>query len=346
MLSVSPIKEKEIEQALRPFMGEDFKAHQRGVCAVFTGTPGGSFQFVELKQPEAKGLLCDLQENESDERNKNAGGLAALQFDFTGSMSMSFLYSQSSRPTAVKMEYASATAALTTLKEFAAHFGESAERGYLGVLLDRDGIGCSKSASKAPCAEPLAFVVFFSVAAYDQTPSLQTTAFLLNTWRDEGRLLRNLVEGGELTRLKGPLREAHAGALDYCLSKAIGNFERQPQIDELRIVGVPQAVAQKLCSGRSLANDQSMALTKQELFDKWHAQGEALGWGPNEASALLRSIERRDLWREAYANPFATAKNVVQKVMSFPKRGREEKDVGNAKHDESNDQEQDNSHSH
>jgi hypothetical protein len=104
-----------------------------------------------------------------------------------------------------------------------------------------------------------------------------------------------------LHRDKEVLRAIYDLGLRQHFREMIGPAKLIGGIRDFRLAGVPQELTRKFFfdpkfndEWRSLQNDKP--LSRADLFDKWRAQGERLGWGANEAKELLRATTRQKLW--------------------------------------------------
>jgi len=306
MVTIWPVSENDLEIISREVRRKDFEQPLLGMRGLFVCGRKGPLTLTQVTVQEAETLLCGRDVNGTREVRRGPNELAAWQFSFRGSQHLSVLHAMAPENDACKIREAHVQATLTVLREAAGCLTNMPEeRGCIGVLLDKDVDVSHRSLGLADRKEfnSFQFLVLTSVTSADGTPNLHTTAFLNNTTVNSDGSIQALAKPEDVLRIRFPLRESYAGALDYFTEKAIGPFQRVPNVNELRIVGIPHHVVEKVFFGDLLdcgANKKAahIALDKREMLTAWRAQGEAFGWGPKEAAALLRGFRREQFWNE------------------------------------------------
>lgn len=308
MITITPILEGDLDDACREYLRDEFQTHRFGTRSLlFCNPERPGARPTAISKTEASNLLRGGEANETISDRERVG---AWKFSFSGSQSLSVLYALAPEKYAARIENGQVETAHAALGELAGCLLDAEEqKGFMGTLLDNRDTPASPSTDDRPEAQQnrtghlrdkmreCAFLVFSSSIATDQSPHLRTTAFLLNRSFFQAQPPRSIASAEDIRRVQAPLNEAYAGALDYFISKAIGPFKRVANIDELRIVGVPQAVVQKFLFDPSfnqpdLFDPSSRGLQRNELAAQWRAQGERFGWGPRQAEALLFALER------------------------------------------------------
>ena len=302
MVTIEPISEKDLEVVSRELRRTEWDPQWLGMRAIFVGGEPGASTFAKISLAEAQDLLCLRNEDATPVHNPHE--IAAWQFSFSGSQHLGVLHALAPENDARAIREAHTNAVLTVLRESAGCLANAKkQRGYMGLLLDEDGDLRHRFSAPQDQHESqrYGFVVLTAVMSSDQSPNLHTTAILNNTAYDPDGSPRTLARPDDISRIRSPLQQAYAGALDYFAEKAIGAFHRVPHLQELRIAGIPQQLVQRFFFGPCMDGGTSkevnrIAVTKEELFTKWRAEGQGFGWGAKEANALLRGFKREQFW--------------------------------------------------
>ena len=304
MVYIEPLSEYDFQSSLRHFLSREFETQRLGIRGQFAGNSSGPLVLANLSASEIETLIHGRAILERPEGVHRAQDIAAWGLSFSCSQQLSFLHAVAPDLDARNIRDAQLQAALCVLRETTNCWANARRgRGWMGMLLDNmpgDSASLSASAAKAQ-ANQFTFVVFNSAASQDQSPRLQTVAFLLNRRSHLGSAVGTLVDGKDIGKIMSPLKEAYAGSLDFFVWRAIGHFNRVPNVNELRIVGIPQEAVQTFFSRPRLTNVQAggvngTCVPEKELFAKWRSEAQKAGWGPKEAQELLGWQKEDRLW--------------------------------------------------
>lgn len=315
MVSISPVLAKDMNDAAREFLREDLRnRHFRSISLVVYTSAGTVTSPVDLTEAEADNLLHGKTVDGVPLVPSSPNDIAAWRLSFDGSAHLNFLYAVGSERTSFRIKAAQARASSEILAELAGCvLGLKWNRGCTGELLDirREAAPpFSRDATEIVRAHPIAddllhcaFVICDSEVSLDQSPHLNTTAFLLNRGKIQNGGVYTLLNPEAMERIRLPLSESYAGALDFLIEGAIGPFHRVANVGELRIVGIPQEVVRRFFWGPDLDCQQPSQAhhgtpSRKQLSAKWRAQATSLGWGPKEAAVFLSQLRREQCWRD------------------------------------------------
>ena len=318
MFTITPIHEREIENALRPFVREEFRSIQFGKTGLLVCGEHGGLPLLKLSTRQAEDLVrgrdIDGEQLIPGDRER----ISAWRLSFGVPKNLSILYALLPKNTAAEIHSAQAKSALTAMRELAGCLlGVEAERGYLGVLLNREAPGTwspskgnSNSETKLEQIQEsgcCGFVVFNSVASLRQNPDLQTTAFLLNAVKLPGGQVRSLASAEGVMKAKALLSEAYKNALELSIWSAIGSPAQTESVAEVGVRGVPPSLEQRVFYEPKFdrgwpAIPGFSPLNETELTVRWQAQADAAQWGPKQAKTLLREMRANQIRQDTIGN--------------------------------------------
>ena len=312
MFTITPIHEREIENALRPFVRKEFQSIQFGKTGLFVCGEHGGLPLQKLSTRQAEDLVRGRDIDGEPLIPSDRERIAAWRLSFRISKSLSILYALLPKTTATEIHSAQTKSALTAMRELAGCLlGIEAERGYLGALLNREASATRSPSSKgnpdsgtkfeqhqeSGCC---GFVVFNSVATLRQNPDLQTTAFLLNAIKLPGGQVRSLASAEGIMKAKALLSEAYKNALEFSMWSAIGSPEQKESVAQVGVRDVPSSLEQRVFYEPKFDRGWPeipgfSPLDETELNARWRAQAETAKWGPKEAKSLLREMRANQI---------------------------------------------------
>jgi conjugative relaxase-like TrwC/TraI family protein len=307
MVTVTPLKEKDVEGSSKEFFTEEFRTRRRGTFGYWMGNGA---KYLQLENPVCQehfqNLAYGLTPDGSQKVVPDGGDpnrLASWRITFDGSQSLSVLWALAPERERDKIESAFLTTVAVSLERFE-------------HLMTERQTKLSATAGQSPI-----FTLFSCGASWDQCPHLNATVFLLNhAIRQDGSA--QAYNAGDILGEQAKLKWLYEGGLDYFVWKAIGPFQRVEAVDELRIKGVPQELVTKLFFDPAFGTKRTEGLAPTELlpnealFSKWQKQAELAGWIRKEATDLLSKLHREQI----LANIASECWGVVRKGKFFLER--------------------------
>jgi hypothetical protein len=321
MYAITPIHERDIENALRPFVREEFQSIQFGKTSLLVCGEHGALPLLKLSVRQAEDLVRGRDIDGEPLIPSDRERIAAWRLSFNIPKSLSILYALLPENNAAEIHSAQSKSSLTAMRELAGCLlGVEAERGYLGVLLNRDApTAWSPSPKRTPASETkleqhlesgcCGFVVFNSVASMRQNPDLQTTAFLLNAVKLSNGQVRSLASAESVMKAKTLLAEAYKSALEFSMWGAIGSPQQKESIAEAGVRDVPASLEQRVFYEPKFdrgwpETPELNPADQKEMIARWRSQGETARWGAKQAKALLREMRANQL-REDFSGTWS-----------------------------------------
>jgi len=307
MITITELQQKDAARAYQEFFRDEFRSQRLGSFGHWLGR-GGRLLGLESPASQAKfhNLVHGLTPDGSKrllEGSQDPNRVALWQIDFTGSQSLSLLWAMSPGTWRWRIESAHMTAAMDALGRFQLR------------AVDRQQ-------GHSPGNDAATLSVLFSYgASHDQTPHLKTTVFALtHGFLKNGSTLKLIAD--DLNRQKEKMTASYAFAVRAYFVDLIGPFQKVQGIRDLRIVGVPQEVVRRFFFDPSFNRDSGFEkngkpLEDTQLFAKWRAQGERLGWGVDQAKALLRESNRQKYWDDLKSDFRAKIRETAQRVSDW-----------------------------
>jgi len=292
MITITDVLLKDAERTYQEFFRAEFRSQRLGT---FGHWFGAAHFGLGLKDPVSPTTFRNLVNGLTPSGDKkilegaeNPQRIALWQLDFVGPQSLSVLWAMSPGTWRSRLESIPLMAATEVL-----------------TVIHRQLMFGQKPKSPGDYGATLS-VTFGHGASHDQGPNLKVTTFILTHGFLRDGSARQLPDA-DLPRQKESMRTLYDLTLRKHYRQLIGPFQRVGGIRDLRIVGVPQELVRRFffdpAFNRDLRFGQSAKpLAEMEMFAKWRAQGESLGWGVNQAKAFLRETSRQKYWIDLKAD--------------------------------------------
>ena len=293
VITISEVLQKDAERTYEEFFREEFRSQRLGRVGQWFGEAAS---VLCLSQPVSLKVLSNLVHGLTPDGGKivlqdgdNSNRPVLWRIDYDGSQSLSTLWAMAPASWTAKVESVHVSAAHYVLGQINAEIAVDAWlKGSYRKLSDRPNI----------------LAAFFSYGAtHDQTPHLKATALVFTHGFTQNGSLRKF-DTYDIDAKRGKLSSLHDFALQHHCWGSLGLVKEDLFIRELRIAGVPQEIVQEFFFGPTDLQLQHNAkpMEERELFAKWRAEGERLGWGVGQAEALLRESGRQKYWADLKAD--------------------------------------------
>jgi len=324
MISITDVPLKDAERTYQEFFRDEFRTQRLGS---FGHWFGAAHFGLGLRDPVSQTTFRNLVNGLTPSGDKkiledaeNPERIALWRLDCVGPRSLSVLWAMSSgtwRPRLESIPLMAATDVLT--------------------VIHRQLMSGQKPKSPGDYGSTLS-VTSCQGASHDQCPNLKVTTFVLTHGFLRDGSARQLPDIGWPLQ-KEFLRSLYDLALRQHYRQLIGPLQRVGGIRDLRIVGVPQELVRKFFFDPAFNRDlrfgqNAKPLAEMEMFAKWRAQGESLGWGVNEAKAFLLETNRQKYWADLKTDVRSKIHQSVQTLQDWKSSWRSSRPVPRQRQEE------------